>query len=72
LCELMLLALALLAGHMWATIIAALALVVPLASQIRLYREPTHKNFLHYIVMSNPFVLLLQFISVFIVGGYFR
>jgi chlorophyll synthase len=71
LCELMLLALALLAGHMWATIITALALIVPLASQVRLYREPTHKNFLRYIIASNPFVLVLQLMSAFIVGGYF-
>ena len=69
-CELALLVLALLAGHFWATIVVALALVVPIFSQVRLYREPTHKNFLRYIVASNPFVVLIQFVSAFIVGGY--
>ncbi|MBP1466513.1 UbiA family prenyltransferase [Candidatus Chloroploca sp. M-50] len=70
-CELMLLALALMSGHLWAAAIAALALIVPLNSQVRLYREPTHKNFLRYIVASNPFILLIQFVSALIVGGYF-
>ncbi|MEI7770372.1 MAG: (bacterio)chlorophyll synthase [Chloroflexales bacterium] len=70
-CELLLLALALLAGHLWATAILTLALLVPIASQVKLYREPTHTNFKRYILASNPFVLLIQFISAFIIGGYF-
>jgi chlorophyll synthase/bacteriochlorophyll c synthase len=70
-CELMLLALALLAGHLWATIVLALALLIPIVSQVKLYREPTHENFKRYIIASNPFVLLIQFISACIVGGYF-
>lgn len=69
-CELLLLALALAGGHLWATGLVALALLVPITSQVRLYREPTHKNFLRYIVASNPFVLLIQLISALMVGGY--
>lgn len=69
--ELVLLALALLTGHLWFTGFVLLALLVPIYSQIRLYREPSHKNFLRYMLASNPFVLLIQFISAFIVGGYF-
>jgi bacteriochlorophyll/chlorophyll synthetase len=71
-CELLLLILALLAGHLWATIFVALAILVPIVSQVQLYRNPTHKNFLRYIVASNPFVVLIQFASAFIVGGYFN
>ncbi len=70
-CELMLLALALIGGHLWAMALVALALIIPLPSQVRLYREPTHKNFLRYIIASNPFILLIQFVSALIVGGYF-
>lgn len=69
-CELMLLAFALAAGYYWATGVIALALLVPLASQVRLYRTPTHKNFLRYLVASNPFILLIQFLSALIVGGH--
>lgn len=71
-CEFLLLLLSLWAGYLWATAILALALTIPISSQVRLYREPTHKNFLRYIVASNPFVLIIQFVSAFIVGGYFR
>lgn len=71
-CEILLLILALLAGHLWATIFVALAILVPIVSQVQLYRNPTHKNFLRYIVASNPFVVLIQFASAFIVGGYFN
>jgi chlorophyll synthase/bacteriochlorophyll c synthase len=51
--------------------VLALALLIPIVSQVKLYREPTHENFKRYIIASNPFVLLIQFISAFIVGGYF-
>ncbi|NTU82168.1 MAG: hypothetical protein HGA45_22785 [Chloroflexales bacterium] len=70
-CEMVLLIPTLLAGHLWATVIVAAALLVPLVSQTRLYREPTHKNFFRYIVASSPFMVVIQFISAFIVGGYF-
>ena len=69
-CELLLLALALLAGHMWATILVASALLIPLISQVQLYRNPTHRNFQSYIIASNPLVVLLQAISALVVGGY--
>ncbi|NTW97178.1 MAG: UbiA family prenyltransferase [Oscillochloris sp.] len=71
-CELLLLLLSLWAGYLWATVVLTLALAIPIYSQVRLYREPTHKNFLRYIIASNPFVLIIQFVSAFIVGGYFR
>ena len=69
-CELALLVLALQAGYRWAAGIAAVALLAPIYIQIKLYREPTHSNFKRYLLISNPFVLLIQFISAFIVGGY--
>ncbi|MEI7645791.1 MAG: (bacterio)chlorophyll synthase [Chloroflexales bacterium] len=69
-CELALLALALQAGYLWASGFAAIALLAPVYIQIKLYREPTHRNFKRYLLINNPFVLLIQFISAFIVGGY--
>jgi chlorophyll synthase/bacteriochlorophyll c synthase len=69
--EIGLLLLALVMGYTWLTIFVALALLAPLSSQFRLYQEPTHENFKRYMIVSNPFVLLIQFISAFVVGGYF-
>lgn len=58
-------------GHLWVAGFVLLAMVVPLYSQIKLYRDPTHDNFKRYILASNPFVLLIQIISALVVGGYF-
>ncbi|NTV63454.1 MAG: UbiA family prenyltransferase [Oscillochloris sp.] len=69
--ELLLLALALLAGHIWAIALVSLALIIPIVSQVQLYRNPTHKNFQRYIIASNPLVVLLQIVSALMVGGYF-
>jgi len=69
-CELLLMALALLTGHLWATILVAIALIIPIVSQVQLYRNPTHRNFQIYIIASNPLVVLLQLVAVLIVGGY--
>lgn len=70
--ELVLLLQALVMGYRWLTILLVLALIIPVYSQIRLYQEPTHENFKRYLLASNPVVLLIQFISAFAVGGYFR
>jgi chlorophyll synthase/bacteriochlorophyll c synthase len=45
--------------------------VVPIRNQIKLYREPNQKNYVRYLLSSNPFVALIQFVSAFMVGGYF-
>ncbi len=58
-------------GHLWVGMFMVLSLVVPIYSQIKLYREPSHKNFVRYLLSSNPFVALIQIISAFVVGGYF-
>lgn len=58
-------------GHVWVAGFVLLSMAVPLYSQIRLYREPTHDNFKRYILASNPFILLIQLISALVVGGYF-
>ncbi len=71
LCELAMLVLALLAGYLWAAGLAGVALLVPIYSQVRLYRDPTRRNFMRYLLASNPLVLIIQIISAFIVGGYF-
>ncbi len=47
------------------------ALVVPIYSQVKLYREPSHQNFLRYILASNGFMVAIQCMSALIVGGYF-
>jgi chlorophyll synthase len=58
-------------GHLWVAGFIFLSMVVPLYSQIKLYRDPTHDNFKRYIIASNPFVLFIQIISALVVGGYF-
>lgn len=69
--EVLLLILALIWGYWWVAGFILLALVAPIYSQIKLYREPSHKNFLRYILASNPFIALIQLLSAFVVGGYF-
>jgi chlorophyll synthase/bacteriochlorophyll c synthase len=63
--------LALMAGQLWATALVALALLLPIPSQVRLYRDPTHKNFQRYMLVSNPLVILILLLAAFSVGGYF-
>ncbi|NTW00124.1 MAG: UbiA family prenyltransferase [Oscillochloris sp.] len=70
-CEILLMILALVWGHYWVAAFIFFALVAPIYSQVKLYRDPNHKNFLRYLVASNPFVALIQFVSAFLVGGYF-
>ncbi len=69
--KILLLILALVMGYVWLTAFVVIALIAPIYIQIRLYQEPTHENFKRYLLVSNPFVLLLQFMSAFVVGGYF-
>lgn len=69
-CELILLVLALMGGYLWAAAFIVVSILVPLYSQIRLYKDPTHTHFKQYLLASNPFVILMQIVSAFIVGGY--
>ncbi len=69
--QLLLFGLALLWGHPWVAGLAMLAILLPLHAQVALYREPSHENFKRYLLASNPFILLIQFISAFVVGGFF-
>lgn len=69
--QILLMALAIAWGHYWVAGFILLAIVVPIANQVRLYREPTQRNYVRYLLASNPFVALIQFISAFMVGGYF-
>ncbi|NTU80701.1 MAG: UbiA family prenyltransferase [Chloroflexales bacterium] len=68
--EVALLGLALLMGYRWGAAVGVLALLVPVYWQVRLYQEPTHVNFQHYMLVSNPFVLVIQVTSALVVGGY--
>jgi hypothetical protein len=61
---------ALLSGHPWAAALVALTIFAPLSSQVRLYREPTHRNFVRYMLISNPLIIAVQLGAAFIVGGY--
>lgn len=69
--EITLMALAYLWGHPWVAGFVLVAIVTPIYNQVKLYRDPSHKNFLRYMLASNPFIVLIQFISAFVVGGYF-
>jgi chlorophyll synthase/bacteriochlorophyll c synthase len=48
-----------------------LSIIVPIYSQIQLYKDPCQKNYIRYLIASNPFVALIQIVSGFMVGGYF-
>ncbi len=69
--EALLMVLALLWGYYWVAAFIFLSIVVPIYNQIKLYQEPNQKNYVRYLLASNPFVALIQFISAFMVGGYF-
>ncbi|NTU79706.1 MAG: UbiA family prenyltransferase [Chloroflexales bacterium] len=72
LAQALLLILALYHGHFVIAGIILIALVVPIYNQTRLYQEPTQKNYVRYMLSSNLFVALIQVLSGFMVGGYFR
>jgi chlorophyll synthase/bacteriochlorophyll c synthase len=66
-----LLFLALLWGHLWVAGFIMMTLIIPIYSQVQLYREPSHKNFMRYNLIGNPFVSAIQVVSGLVVGGYF-
>jgi chlorophyll synthase/bacteriochlorophyll c synthase len=69
--EALLMGLALIWGYYWVAAFILLSIVLPIRNQIKLYREPNQKNYVRYLLSSNPFVALIQFVSAFMVGGYF-
>jgi len=70
-CEALLMVLALIWGNYWVAAFIFFALAAPIYSQVKLYQDPNHKNFMRYLIASNPFVALIQLVSAFLVGGYF-
>lgn len=70
-CQIVLGLLALWWGHMWVAVFMLVTLIVPIYSQIQLYKEPSHKNFMRYNLIGNPFVSAIQVVSGLVVGGYF-
>jgi chlorophyll synthase len=69
--EALLMALAIYWGHYWVAGFIFLSIVVPIYNQVKLYQEPTQKNYVRYLLASNPFVAIIQIISGLMVGGYF-
>jgi len=69
--EALLMIMAIIWGNYWVAAFICFALMAPFYSQVKLYREPNHKNFMRYLIASNPFVALIQLVSAFLVGGYF-
>ncbi|MCS6881832.1 MAG: (bacterio)chlorophyll synthase [Oscillochloridaceae bacterium] len=69
--QMLLMALAFIWGYFWVAAFILLAIVAPIRNQVQLYREPNQKNYLRYLVTSNPFVVLIQVVSALMVGGYF-
>lgn len=69
--EALLMLLAILWGQYWVAAFMLLAIIVPIYNQVKLYQEPSQKNYVRYLLASNPFVALIQFVSAFLVGGYF-
>jgi chlorophyll synthase/bacteriochlorophyll c synthase len=70
-CQILLMVLAIIWGNYWVAAFILLALVAPIFNQIKLYQQPNQKNYVRYMLASNPFVALIQFVSAFLVGGYF-
>ncbi len=71
LCEILFLVLAVIWGNYWVAAFIAFAVIAPIYSQIKLYNDASHKNFMRYLIATNPFVALIQIVSAFLVGGYF-
>lgn len=71
LCEILFLVLAVMWGNYWVAAFIAFAVIAPIYSQIKLYNDASHKNFMRYLIATNPFVALIQIVSAFLVGGYF-
>jgi chlorophyll synthase/bacteriochlorophyll c synthase len=71
LAELLLMFLAVYWGYYWVAGFILLSIIVPIYHQINLYKDPNQRNYVRYLLASNPFVALIQFISAFMVGGYF-
>lgn len=69
--QIALLVLSLVWAKYWVAGFILISLLVPIYSQMKLYREPTHQNFKLYILSSNGFLVGIQLISAFMVGGYF-
>jgi chlorophyll synthase len=69
--ELMLMTLALWMEQYLVAGFIAVAVLLPIYNQIQLFREPNQRNYVRYMLASNPFVALIQFVSAFLVGGYF-
>jgi chlorophyll synthase/bacteriochlorophyll c synthase len=69
--QLALMILAFVWGHLWVAGLVLLAILIPAFSQLKLYNQPSHKNFMRYMWASNPFILAIQFVSAFVAGGYF-
>lgn len=71
LAQIALMGLAVLWGQLWVAAFILLSIIVPISNQLKLYREPSQRNYVRYLLSSNPFVALIQFVSAFLVGGYF-
>ncbi len=70
--QLVLLVLAWLWGYLWLAAVILIMMIAPIYSQVKLYQEPSQKNFIRYNLISNPFVSIIQILSGLVVGGYFQ
>ncbi|PDW04109.1 (bacterio)chlorophyll synthase [Candidatus Viridilinea mediisalina] len=70
--QVLLVVLAFIWGYYWAVGFFLLSIIAPIYSQVQLYQDPSQRNYIRYLVASNPFMVLTQVVSAFIVGGYFR
>lgn len=68
--QVLLMVLALWWGYVWVALLVLAILIIPIYSQVKLYREPSHKNFMRYNLIGNPFVSMIQMMSALVVGGW--
>ena len=58
-------------GYVWVGSLIGLSIILPIYNQVQLYKEPSQKNYIRYLIASNPFAAMIQIVSGFMVGGYF-
>ncbi len=57
-------------GHLWLGLFQVAALLVQLAAQPALYKNPTHNQYKRYLLTGNGLILLVALFSALAFGGY--
>jgi chlorophyll synthase/bacteriochlorophyll c synthase len=69
--EILMMLLAFAFGYVWFSIVILISIIIPIYSQMKLYQQPNHANFMRFMLASNFFILANQIVSAFVAGGHF-